>query len=43
MSDLSVEQMFPELAQLSQYYNQTFLSDSVTQSALSDPPLPPWI
>ena len=39
VSDLSVEQMFPELAQLSQYYNQTFLSDSVTQSALSDPPL----
>ena len=40
VSDLSVEQMFPEL---SRYYNQTFLSDSVTQSALRDPPLPPWM
>ena len=37
VSDLSVEQMFPEL---SRYYNQTFLSDSVTQSALRDPPTP---
>ena len=36
----SKEQMFPEL---SRYYNQTFLSDSVTQSALRDPPLPPWM
>ena len=43
VEDMSVEQMFPELAQLSQYYNQTFLSDSVTQAALNNPPLHRWV
>ena len=33
MSDLTVEQMIPGLAQLSQYYNQTFLSTNNTSDS----------
>ena len=35
MSDLSVEHMFPELFQLSQYYNQTFLSTCDTCDSMT--------